>query len=318
MMLRILFYIALLLPLIGHAQQQTFVQDTFDRRPIPVLVEQIQFAEGVPVELARKIEQYAYGQMEDHWRFVIVNSDSAPVSDTIAPEYIVQLNFEPLIDAVSSDDVRDSTKQVVRTNYRISVGIKVNLRVTTITTGELAYSKEVLSTQFVSGRKLYEQGVFQFVNGRFTGVGVQIPRSYPIPQSPAAEAELLEQQKSTMFSRAYDEWLEEWDKTLLRIFPMRIHITEVLERKGKKAQWVTIDAGEDFSLTKNTFLLAYTQRNYEAMGTTFVYTEDLGYLVAKEVGPNSSRVKVTYRSKDITAALDSGATVFCRLAGEEP
>ncbi len=302
---------------LASAQLPSFAPDTFARVPIPVLVEQIQFSEGIPTDFAREIEQYAYGRMEDSWRFIIVNSETAPVSDTVAPEYIVQINLEPLKEGSSTREIRDSARQVIGTSIHVSAGIKVNLRVTTITTGELLYSREVEANKYTEGRKIFSRGNVTFSDGRQLS-SIPRGRSYPMPKTAEEEAELIQREKSRLYGLVLAEWKEQWDQTLYRIFPMRIHITNILERKGKKAQWVQIDAGENFELSKNAYMRVYTQRNYHAMGRTFVRVEDIGWLSVREVGTDSSRAKINPIGRQaVTDALDSGQVVFCRLVSEE-
>lgn len=308
-------------PACGQDTEEESVVDTFSRNPIPVLIEPMKYAEDIPLPFVRQMEEFAYRSMEAHWHYQVVNnSTNESLPDTIAPEYIIQLNLEPLQQQLSSRDIKDTLDQVLFTDYLIRVDLQATLRVTEITTGELKYVKKINTYKYACGRKDYKAGTFTFADGNKVdwattsaiAIRAQKRRIHPLPDSPEKEGEIQQSEKNRLLRLAYANWKDRWQSTLLVIFPCRIHITKVLESKRGKPRWVQIDAGTDFRMKHNMYLRVYTQRNYEALDRTFVRTEDIGWIILKEVGEKSSRAKVTGGKKDIAAALERGDIIFCR------
>lgn len=306
----------------AQESEEESVVDTFSRDPIPVLIEPMKYAEDIPLPFVRQMEQFAYRSIEAHWHYQVVNnSTNEALPDTVAPEYIIQLNLEPLQQQLSSQDIKDSLDQVVYTDYLIRVDLQTTLRVTEITTGELKYVKKINAYKYASGRKDYKAGTFTFSDGSNINWGATVPsvvrsqgrRVNNLPDTPEKEGQIQQSEKNRLLTQAYENWKYSWQRTLLDIFPCRIHITKVLETKRNKPQWVQIDAGENFRLKHNAYLRVYTQRNYEPLDRTFVRTEDIGWLILKEVGPQTTRAKVVGGKKDIAAALERGDVLFARI-----
>lgn len=309
-------------PVFAQEQEGESVVDTFSRDPIPVLIEPMKYAEDVPLPFVRQMEQFAYRSIEAHWHYQVVNnSTNEALPDTVAPEYIIQLNLEPIQQQLSSRDIKDTLDQVIYTDYLIRVDLQTTLRVTEIATGELKYVKKINTYKYASGRKDYRARTFAFADGSNVNwqatmgsrLNTRGQRVNNLPDTPEKEGQIQQSEKNRLLMQAYESWKNSWQASLLTIFPCRIHITKILESKRGKPQWVQIDAGEDFRLKHNAYLRVYTQRNYEALGRTFVRTEDIGWLILKEVGPKTTRAKVTGGKKDMVAAIERGDILFARI-----
>lgn len=294
-----------------QAQEQVKI-DTFARTKIPVLVEPMKFSDDLPPGLVQRIQQVAYTILEQHWHFEVINHSSSENSGEIDPEYIFQLSLLPLIDNLSQNDTRDSTKAIVRTNYYLSSGVKLNLRVTNIVTGELKYSHEISSIQSARGRKFFNPPNMVFAYGATVDWRFGTKR-YPFPKSPAAEAQILQDEKNSLLRKALDEFPDIWRQALVEIFPSPIHLTSVINGSAKKPKEVMIDAGQDFGIRKGYAMEVYTYKVYQALGEQFIREEKLGNFYPIEVNADSCRGRLIGGRRDVGDALARGEDLFVRF-----
>lgn len=293
------------------SSQQNQLIDTFSRDQIPILIEPMQYPEGLPAPLVERIQAVAYTSLENHWHYQVINHSSKANTGEIDPEYIFQLSLEPLIDELSQNDSRDSNRVVFRTNYFFQAGISLNLRVTNIVTGEIQYSEEVESRQYGQGRKNFKARTFFFDYGRRPDW--YFPKKLPYPSSPEEEAQIILNHKADMLNKALDEFPAIWQRTLVEIFPSPIHLVSVLDGSKKKPKVIVVDAGLDFGLKKNAPMELYVLKVYNAMGEQFVREERLGYFYPKEIEANSSVGNILGGRKAVGQALERGETIFCRF-----
>lgn len=311
----IIGFVAILLTLPFEVAAQEAVEiDTFSRDKIPVLVEPMLFPQDAPPGLVERIQTVAYKLLEQHWHFQVVNHSTEENTGEIAPEYIFQLSLQPLIDELSQRDVLDSNKVLVRTSYSIRSGLRLNLRVTNIVSGELKYSRDVESIEQTAGSKFFRPPYMRFaetskVASSQFDKGIQ----YPFPESPEAEAQILQEQKNRLMVKALDEFPDIWTHTLSELFPVAIHLVEVIDGSAKKPKKILIDAGEDFGVRIGWPMDLYTYKVYRAMGEEFVREEPLGNFYPVDIKANSTIGRIWGGRKAVGEALARGDQIFLRF-----
>ncbi len=296
--------------------QETVEVDTFTREKIPILVEPMQFSDDIPPSLVERLQLAAYKLLELHWHFEVINHSTEQNTGEVDPEYIFQLSLQPLIDELSQRDVLDSNKVLVRTSYSLQAGIRLNLRVTDIVTGELKYSRDVESVQRTSGNKFFRPPSMHFAEDSKAAASRTSSLSgykYPFPSSPEAEAQILQEQKNRLLTKSLDAFPDIWNRALSELFPVAIHLVEVIDGSAKKPKKILIDAGEDFGVEIGWPMDLFTYKVYRAMGEEFVREETIGNFYPYKIGPNSTVGRIWGGRKEVGEALARGEKVFLRF-----
>ncbi|MEL6658789.1 MAG: hypothetical protein AAFP77_29860 [Bacteroidota bacterium] len=310
---RLAIFLFCLLAVLGtQAQGEAVTIDTFSRDKIPVLVEPMKIPADLPPAMVERIQLVAYTALERHWHFQVINSSTEENTGEVDPEYIFQLSLQPLVESLSQNDSRDTNGVLTRTNYFISEGIRLNLRITDIVTGELKYSQDVESIKSARGRKYFASRQMVFAYGATVDWRSNTNR-YPFPTSPEMESQIILEEKNKLLRKALDEFPARWQETLTKIFPSPIHILSVVDGSAKKPKKVKIDAGADFGISRGYPLEAYTYKSYRALGEQFLREEVLGTFYPVEVGPNTTIGRIFGGRKEIGEALARGDTVFFRF-----
>lgn len=303
----------------GHTNllaQETAEIDTFSRKKIPVLVEPMQFSSDIPPGLTERIQLVAYTILEQHWHYEVINHSSAKNTGEIDPEYIFQLSLQPLIEDLSQNDIRDTNKVLVRTDYYLSEGIRLNLRVTDIVSGELKYSRDVESIKSARGRKYFNSQMMAFAYGATVNWNLGTTK-YPFPNSPEEEASIIQEEKNKLLLKALDELPAIWRQTLVEIFPVPIHLGTIINGSSKKPKQVQIDAGEDFGIRKGYPLEVYTYKVYRALGEEFLREEKLSTFYPVDIGPDSTVGRLYGGRKEVGDALARGEQIFLRFKNND-
>ncbi|MGH1437383.1 MAG: hypothetical protein ACRBG0_23290 [Lewinella sp.] len=291
--------------------QENQLLDTFSRDKIPVLIEPMQFPADVPPGVVERVQQIAFLSLERHWHFQVINHSTEENKGEVDPEYIFQLNMEPLIDDLSQSDALDTLGMLTRTNYSLAGGFSFNLRVTNIVTGELKYSREVKCVTRAYGRKNFLARNFVFDYGR--NPDWKFVKMYPFPGSPQEEATIIQEQKNKLLLDALDALPAVWNKELSALFPCPIHLVKVVAGKTKKPTRVIIDAGADNGISIGDPLELFTYDVYQAMGQTFIREEKLATFYPIEIEENQTRGSIYGGRKEVGQALERGETVFLRF-----
>ena len=292
--------------------QENAALDTFSRDRIPVLVEPLQFPSDLPPGLVQRVQQVAYTALEQHWHYQVINHSSSDNTGEVDPEYIFQLSLQPLIDDLSQSDVQDSNKVVVQTNYYLARGLRLNVRVTDIVTGELKYSRSVESIKSARGRKFFTSRRMVFAYGATVDWRTNTS-GYPFPNSAREEADILQAEKNKLMQQALDEFPAIWQQALAELFPVPIHLLAVENGSAKKPKQVRIDAGQDFGIRKGFPLEVYTYKIYQALGEEFVREEVLSTFYPVEVGANNCTGRLWGGRKEVGEALARGERIFLRF-----
>lgn len=312
-------FMSLFLIQINLQAQEAVEVDTFSRNKIPVLVEPMQFPENTPPRLVERIQLIAYRTLEQHWHFQVINHSEEENTGEVDPEYIFQLSLQPLIDDLGQRDVKDSNDVHVETKYYVKSGMRLNLRVTNIVTGELKYSQDVESIASSTGTKSFRPPTMRFVNtdtrvaSRFTNTGLGPGAGYPFPKSPEAEAQMLQEEKNRLLMKALDDFPGIWQRTLSGLFPVAIHLVEVINGSETKPKKIRIDAGEDFGVRIGYPMDLYTYKVYRAMGEEFVREETLGNFYPADIQADHTIGRIIGGRKDVGEALARGEQIFLRF-----
>ena len=292
--------------------QEAVEIDTFSREKIPVLVEPMKIPNDLPPALVERVQLVAYTALERHWHFQVINHSTEENKGEVDPEYIFQLSLQPLIQNLSQNDTRDTNGVLVRTNYYLSEGIRLNVRITDIVTGELKYSQDVESIKSARGRKIFRSQQMLFAYGA-TVDWRSNTSSYPFPTSPQMEAQIIQDEKNKLLRKALDDFPAVWQRALTEFFPSPIHLVSVVDGSAKKPKMVMIDAGEDYGLRRGYPLEAYTYKAYRALGEQFLREEVLGTFYPTEIRPNSTIGRIYRGKREVGEALARGDTVFFRI-----
>ena len=292
--------------------QEVMPVDTFSREKIVVLVEPMQYPPDLPPQLVEHLQEVVHGTLENHWHFHVIDPENDAQKGALDPEYIIQLTLQPLVEDATQKDVRDSYGRKTGTDYFLAMGIRLNLRVTDIVSGELLYSQMVDSILPGRGRKRAQTGSIIFITGNKPNWSHN-PRSYPYAALAHEEEKILLEEKSKLFQDAIERFPYIWQKALASIFPAPIHITDILEGSKRRPYVMRIDAGSDYGIVKGRPLEVYVYKTYEVFGEKQARADVVGIFIPGEVSANSTVGHIVDGYRDIGLALVRGEQVFLRF-----